>query len=221
MKKIIFIYALLLILSGIAKAQGPPIPPASYSIPFDLTLAEVLRVNITSGGNLEFVFNNMNQYNIGIVNSSFYDTNVQIASSSNWQLHLGAESDLIGTDNPLNIIDRTYVGFTVTWLGLNSCCGGPMRVSSATGTYDNAPFPLGVANGLALFTGAAGDILFTNGTGGTNGGDIADNRFTIHWECGTGIAGGTTSMHLLPSPSLLGNVADRYVTTVFIELEAL
>ena len=179
-----------------------------------MTLTEILRVSVVSGGNIEFVFNNLDQYINGINNSAFYDTDIQVASSVNWQLHFGAESDLIGSDDPTKSINKNNIGFTIAWTGVNSCCGAGDQVSSITGIYDDAT--TGTANGLATYTGGGADLLLTFDTG-TNGGDVNDNKFTIHWECGTQ-GGGNTPMN---ASSLLGKRPDRYVTTVILELEAL
>ncbi|MBI4946158.1 MAG: hypothetical protein HY840_07130 [Bacteroidetes bacterium] len=216
MKKTIITSAIALIITGAAFAQ--PVSDRAV-IPIGVTLQQILRIHVTNGGNVEFVFNDINDYKNGIVNSAFYDSDVQVASSTDWELHMGAEdATLIGTEDPANTLALNNIGFTITWTGGNSCCAAGNQLSSILGVYDNSA--TGTANGLLIFTGGAGDLLLVDGGNvAGSGGDVTDNAFTINWECGTLIAG-TTPMNatsiIAQSPT-----PDRYVTNVFLDLEAL
>lgn len=218
MKKLILAGAASLLLLGSAIAQ--PVSDRAV-IPVGVTLVQILRLHVTNGGNIEFVFNDINDYKLGIAtgSSGFYNTNVVIASSTDWDLHFGAEDALMtGTDNPGNTIDINNVGFTVTWGGTNSCCAAASQVSGVTGNYNTATAG-GLACGLKRFAGDGTDLLFTDGgTLAGSGGDIANNAFIINWECGT-MKAGTTLMNpvslLAQSPK-----PDRYVTNVFMDLNA-
>jgi hypothetical protein len=220
MKKTLIAVCLGICFAGSVMAQ--PVSDRAV-IPLGVTLQQILRVHVTNGGNIEFVFNDINDYKNGIANSAFYDTDVVLASSTNWEMHFGAEdATLIGTDDPTRTLALNNVGFTITWTGNNTCCAAGNQVSSITGNYDNSS--TGTANGLLQYTGLAGDVLFTDGGNvGGSGGDITDNAFTINWECGTQIAGGTTPMNNGAGSSILAQspAADRYVTNIFIDINAL
>lgn len=219
MKKTILASCLGMIMAASAIAQ--PVSDRAV-IPLGVTLQQILRIHVVNGGNVEFVFNDIDDYTNGIANGAtgFYDSDVVVASSTDWQLHFGAEdATLIGTDDPTNTLALNNVGFTVTWTGTNSCCAAGNQVSSIPGVYDNSA--TGTANGLVQFTGLATDLLLVDGGNVLgSGGDIIQNQFTINWEVGTIIGGGTTPMNattiLAQSPP-----ADRYVTNVFLDLEAL
>jgi len=217
MKKTILASAIALIIAGSAIAQ--PVSDRAV-IPIGVTLQQILRIHVTNGGNIEFVFNDINDYKNGIVNSAFYDSDVQVASSTDWELHFGAEdATLIGTDDPTNTLALNNIGFTIGWTGGNSCCAAGNQLSSILGVYDNSA--TGTANGLLVFTGGAADLLLVDGANVLgSGGDVTDNAFTINWECGTQVAGGTQAMN---ATSLLAQspTPDRYVTNVFLDLEAL
>ena len=219
MKKTLIAACLGMTISGAAFAQ--PVSDRAV-IPLGVTLQQILRVHVTNGGNIEFVFNDINDYKNGIANSAFYDSDVVLASSTNWEMHFGAEdATLLGTDDPANTLALNNVGFTIAWTGNNTCCAAASQVTTATGIYDNST---ATANGLVQYTGGAADLLFTDGGNvAGSGGDITDNAFTIHWECGTQVAGGTTPMNNGAGSSILAQSppADRYVTNVFIDINAL
>ena len=216
MKKSILAGAVALIIAGSAIAQ--PVSDRAV-IPIGVTLVQILRIHVINGGNIEFVFNDINDYKVGIANggTTFYDSQVVIASSTDWDLHLGAEAALmVGTDNPANTLNINNVGFTSTWTGTNTCCTALTQVSGVTGNYDTATSG-GAACGLKVFTGGAADLLYQDaGIAAGSGGDVLQNAFTLNWECGT-LAAGTTAMNatslLAQSPS-----PDRYVTNVFLDL---
>ncbi|KAF0190424.1 MAG: hypothetical protein FD166_3810, partial [Bacteroidetes bacterium] len=209
---------LAMIVCGSAFAQ--PVSDRAV-VPVAVTLNQVLRLHVTNGGNVEFVFNTIDQYKNGIANSAFYDTDVVIASSTSWDLQFGAEDGtFMGTDDPGNTMPLSNVGFQCDWTGLATCCAAASDVSTVGSPWANATaIGGGVVNGLAVYPA----MLMTAGAG-LNGGDINDNSFTIHWECGTGQMAGTTTMFgALPAGSLLNqNLApDRYVTNVLLDIDAI
>jgi hypothetical protein len=171
-------------------------------VPVSVTLNSILRLNIESGGNVEFNFNTLNQYQNGITNSTQYDTKLSIASSVDWNLKMGAEDGSLvqtdsvgtGTNMPLG-----YIGYEI----------------NSTGTGSNYTIPSdGTVEPLQqLSTIADGSEQIQNSGG--NAGGIGANQFTVHWECGTGNGNLTTG-------SLLGSnfTGGRYSTNVFFILEA-
>lgn len=222
MKKTIITSAIALIITGAAFAQ--PVSDRGV-IPIGITLNQILRLHITDGGNIEFVFNSINDYNNGIANMAAFNSKVVIASSTDWQIHMGSEtatmepSDATAASHPAIAINN--VQFMITWTGSYLCgaAAAGNNVTTAGTHYTNA---LTVANGLALFTGVlATDGLLMKGAL-LNGGDIAQNAFTINWQCsvmpvvGVGAEPCAATSMLAQSPS-----PDRYTTNVILDLEAI
>ncbi len=216
MKKSIITSAIALIITGSAFAQ--PVSDRAV-IPLGVTLQQILRIGVVNGGNIEFVFNDIDDYKNGIGNANsatglgFYDSHIQIASSTNWELHLGAEdATFFGTDDPGRTLTLNNVGFQVTFNA------GAFSVAS-TNYALGAGYPSAVAavNALIQFTGTAADRLFLNGAI-NNGGDINDNNFYLHWHCGDkqGTMNAVAIIDQIPSV-----VADRYVTNVFLDINPL
>jgi hypothetical protein len=219
MKKTILASAIALIISGSAMAQ--PVSDRAV-IPIGVTLNQILRIHVINGGNIEFVFNSITDYTSGIANGAtgFYDSQVVIASSTDWDLHMGTEEavNMVGTDNPANVLNINNVGFTATWTGTNTCCTALTQVSGVTGNYDTATSG-GAACGLKPYTGGAADLLYQDaGIAAGSGGSVLANAFTINWECGT-LGAGTTPMAIT---SLLAQspAPDRYTCNVFLDLTA-
>lgn len=215
MKKTILASALGLIITGSAFAQ--PVSDRSV-IPLGVTLVQILRIHITNGGNIEFVFNSINDYKLGIANGAvgLYDTDVVIASSTDWDLHMGAEdAGLMAVDNNPNPVTASIalnnIGVTVAWTGDGTPAYG-VDIIAGTG-YPNA----GV-NDLVAFTGVmlTDGLMADAGTVAGSGGDNVDLAFTLNWECGTMAGGGMNATSILaqsPAPQ-------RYATNVFLDLVA-
>lgn len=200
MKKIgIFVAALGLGFSAFAQ----PVSDRAV-VPVAVTLNQILRLNVTNGGNIEFVFNRIDQYENGIPNDAAYDTNIDIASSTRWELAMGAEdATFIGTDDPTATLALDNVGFTIISDG-NHTFGGELtdpQGANATG-IELRPFSVTVIGSAAAPAG--------------NSGDIADNTFTINWEAGTA----TTGVPTMNATALIDQdvTPDRYVTNVLMDL---
>lgn len=172
-------------------------------IPVAVTLNSILRLNVTSGGNIEFNFNTLNDYQNGINTGPAYQTKFNVASSVNWDVDMFAEdASLVGTDvitqgdNVANIMPLENIGFHVS--------------SEGTGTFliiaedDDSVLP--------LEQNPANPIVAYNGTV-SNAGDINANSFTIHWRCGTQ-EGDMLDESILEQ----GLASDRYATNVFLIL---
>ncbi len=215
MKKSIITSAIALIITGSAFAQ--PVSDRAV-IPLGVTLQQILRISVTNGGNIEFVFNTITDYKTGIANGAtgFYDSRFTIASSTNFELHMGAEdATLIGTDNPVRTLALNNVGFLFAFNGLRTVTTTHHAMGLA---YNNSNT---IINGLRQFTGVnATDGLLTNGVLG-NGGDILDNDFTINWS--VGIIPASAGTNPTNGTSILSQsiAADRYVTNVFLDINAL
>jgi len=224
MKKSIILSAIALIITGSAIAQ-----PVSdrVVIPIAVTLNQILRIHVINGGNIEFVFNTIDDYKNGIPNQPMYQSDLVIASSTNWSVDMGAETALWdGTDDPLHLgmFRSDNIGFQLNWTGGNTCCGVASNINFGThytNPIDAAGAPSLTPNGLSVYTAPGAEQLLQNGTG--NAGDVGDNAFSILWECGTLTGGGVPAIHTsIPGQSLLlqGLPPDRYVSNVLIDLVA-
>ena len=212
MKKILYTAVAVMLIGQVAMAQ--PVSDRAV-IPVAVTLNQILRLHVTNGGNVEFVFNTIAQYKNGIGNSDFYDTDVEVASSTPWEMVLGAEdATFLGTDSLTNSMALNNVGYSLVYTGVGmTCC------ASANDLFDPgvAAGVFALTNGLAPYT-LGGPVILTSGTA-QNGGDVNENSFTINWVCGTGAIGGTTPMTTV---TLLDQDInpDRYVTNVLLDINA-
>ena len=210
-------------------------------IPVAVNLNQVLRMTITNGGNIEFVFNTIDDYKNGLsaeqvasasanpaTSQGFYTTDFTIASSSRWELTYGAEeATFIGTDDPTNATFLlNNVGFTIINSGAN-VFNLPAVVAPVVGNLQSL-ISVPTANATqvtalqvyptVLITDAGSTLVGV----GSNAGDATDNIFTLNWRCGTAEVAGIVPMNLVklidqePSPA-----PDRYVVNVLFELAAL
>lgn len=73
-------------------------------IPVSITLNSILRLTVTSGGNIQFVVNTIDQYTLGIANSDQYTTRFTVSSSRDFDVTMGAEdADFIGLETGLTM----------------------------------------------------------------------------------------------------------------------
>lgn len=194
-------------------------------IPVAVNLNQVMRMTITKGGNIEFVFNTIDQYKNGIDGSGSpdYQTDFTVSSSARWRLTYGAEdATFLGVDDPTNTLTLDNVGLGISETGAHGfeASGNPLN------TTDTELFstPTDNANSVTALQawGVAGVILIQDNqrTGFANAGDGSDNAFTLTWYCGTSEAGAVgyemNTVALIeqdPSPA-----PDRYQTNVIFEL---
>lgn len=195
MKKIsTFLFAVLLS-AGMAFSQ--PVSDMGV-IPIGVTLNSILRLNIVSGGNIEFVVSSIDQYTNGILNSTLYDTRFTVSSSVDFDVDMYAENaSLLGTDDPAHTMPLNNIGYQVTINGTGAIPANYAIPSNAAVT--------------ALLSVAGTDII--TGAANAAAGDAVKNDFTINWELATGAAA-------LNAQSLLEQslTADRYATNVFLIL---
>jgi len=208
---------LLGILSVLIIVQFSYAQPVSDNavIPMGITLSSVLRLNVVSGGNIEFVFNSISDFQNGL-EGDMYRTNLTVASSTNWSLSVYA-ADFAGSAGNfgVGIVDYCVedngggnpISATDPGVGLG-------KGSNYTGTaiYTGA----GTGNFISL-TNASATVLSPNTDG--NDGVAADNNFFIRWRCGIP----TTAP--VPGPGLInswtGTGPGRSSTNVLITLTAL
>ncbi len=206
-------------------------------IPVAVNLNQVLRMTITNGGNIEFVFNSIDDYRLGLSGDAgtsgsanpassnpFYVTDFTVAASTRWDLNYGSEElTFIGTDDPTNTLDLANVGFTLTSNGTHDFETAVGQGTTLTAELWSAPTVNGTeVAGLENYpTLLIDDNTFGVG-GDANAGDGTDNSFQIVWRCGTGpVEAGAAPLPMIdvslldqdPSPA-----PDRYVTNVIFEL---
>lgn len=186
-------------------------------IPVAVNLNQVLRMTITNGGNIEFVFSTIDHYKNGISGATattgeMYVTEFTVASSTSWELNYGAErATFIGTDDPAHTLDLDNVGFTLV-------SGGAHTIGAVAGTGELACIPTGgVAATIADLDQYPVALLSDNGViTASNAGDETDNSFTMTWRCGTA-EGGMNTIRLIEEAI----TPDRYVANVLFELSSL
>ena len=209
MKKIFLFVAFL----GISAATYAQAVRDRNVIPVAVNLNQVLRMTITNGGNIEFVFNTIDQYKNGLggggaAGDNFYQTDFLIASSVRWDLNYGSETGtFIGTDNPANTLTLDNVGFELISNGAHTF--GPANQILSIPTTDGATIADLDVYPIPLMQDA--------NTATANAGDETDNNFSMIWRCGT-LEGDMNAVALIdqnPSPQ-----PDRYVVNVLFELGA-
>lgn len=193
MKKVSLLF--IGVIMGLSLIAQPVVDNAI--IPVAVNLNSILRLNVTSGGNIEFTVSTIDQYNNGIATGPRYQTDFTVASSVDFDVNLYAEdATLIGTDNVANTMTLDNIGYIVVGTG-----GG------ADGTNWNLPAAV-----VPLTNAAVGVVqsIANNGAG-----DIVQNAFQIQWEMGTST--GTMNANSLLQQSI---APDRYSTNVFLVLAA-
>lgn len=201
-------------------------------IPVAVNLNQVLRMTITNGGNIEFVFNSIDDYRLGLsgtgaaanplASGDFYVTDFTVASSARWELNFGSEeATFIGTDDPTAVLALNNVGYTLESVGAHGFeAAGAIQGTDITAELWSAPTVNGTE--VAGLTAYPDLLIDDNGglLGDANAGDGADNSFQMVWRCGTAeVSAGipnmvaTSILNQDPSPA-----PDRYVTNVLFEL---
>ncbi len=190
MKKLSVLFIGLLL--GMATIAQPVVDNAI--IPVAVNLNSILRLNVTSGGNIEWTVNTIDQYQNGIATGPRYQTDFTVASSVDFNIELYAEdADLLGTDDVSNTMPLDNIGYTVVAPG-----GGD-------GTNWNLPATTAAISNSAV---AVVTSIANNGAG-----DITQNAFQIQWEMGTSGTGMNAQSLLQQSIA-----PDRYSTNVFLVL---
>jgi len=184
MKK--FYLAFVAILLGVTASFAQPVSDHAV-IPIGVTLNPVLRIEVTNGGNIEFVFSSLAQYQSGLFGGSLYQTTFRVLSSAKFDVTLFTDpataTDLTGQADLLNLLPMNVIYHDFTGTGVVAATADARLAGVAIGyeVIDNA--------GPAL----AGDpVIYT---------------YTIDWQCGVG--GGLFTV--------LGKKPDRYMVNVLLE----
>lgn len=195
MKKILISFMALALTFG-ANAQAVS---DNAVIPVSVSLTGILRLNVVSGGNIDFMVNTLSQYSEGIANSPRYDTKFTVSSSTDFNVTLAAEdATFIGVDNPANLMPLDNVSFVLQTSG-----------TGQGGTHYTVPAATGGGAVTPTYLSNAGTNI-VEGIVGQSAGDSRKNAFTIHWSLNNpqaSTAGNLLSQSLAP---------DRYSTNVFL-----
>lgn len=229
MKKVLLTTAALLIFGVGLFAQAVK---DRQVIPVSVNLNQVLRMTITNGGNIEFVFNSIDDYRNGLSadaatsgsanpasSEGFYQTDFTISSSSRWLVNYGSEqATFIGTDDATHTLELDNVGFSIVNNGTHTFEGTGLAKGTTAGTslYSASTDNANDVSALQVYPVAL--IEDNDDVTTSNAGDATENSFSLLWRCGTS-EGTTAPMNLVsllnqqPSPQ-----PDRYVTNVIFEL---
>jgi hypothetical protein len=230
MKKNLTVLLAALLMGGTAFGQAVS---DRNIIPVAVNLNQVLRMTITNGGNIEFVFNTIDEYKNGIsgdaavnlVSADMYQTDFTVSSSTRWKISYGAESaTFLGVDDPGNTLALDNVGFTIVNNGahLFESTGPGQGVTATEELWDDQQnAEAGLDGEPAALVQYPVDLIEDNDSGTqANAGDATDNSFTLVWRCGTGEDANTVApmatealIDQSPSPD-----PDRYVANVLFEL---
>ncbi len=185
-------------------------------IPVAVTINTTMRLNVVSGGNVEFVVNTIEQYQNGITNPNvggavdrIHDTRFTVASSRDFDVLMFAEDAcLVGTDV------SSSTGGTLNTLNLNNI-GYRLHMEPSANHVHNTEIDL-ISNFdesiVSLSNSTATQIVsnVASSAGGTN-----DNDFVINWELATATLITLTSQGTLLEQSI---PQDRYITNVYLVL---
>ena len=104
MKKVLLSFLTLFLAGQVAFAQ--PVSDNAV-IPMGISLSSILRLNVVSGGNMEFVFNTFRDYDYGFQGDQ-YRTQLTVASSTDWSLDVYASSLFEGSAGQIALAAMEY-----------------------------------------------------------------------------------------------------------------
>lgn len=159
MKKVLLGFLSVFMLWQLSFAQ--PVSDMAV-IPMGITVQSVMRLNVTKGGNIEFVFKSAADVNAGLPSTGAYGTTYEtagtISASQNWDLNLTVdETDFIADNNSGVDLALNVVSLDVA----TSAAGTPVTQNNVV---LSSPLVLIDANG----TNTLGDGI----------------TFSIQWACG-------------------------------------
>jgi len=186
MKKILF--GLISIIFAVQVSFAQPVSDMAV-IPMGITVQSVMRLNVTSGGNVEFVFSNINDIQNGIAFGTSYETNFDLAASQPWDLEMNPDAGTFDSESggsiALNVVEY-YMEATI------------LPAISSTNTTNNAGT---LAAPVVLATAVAtADALESTAN------NVGTATCVIHWRCGV-------------TNSVSGASAGRYTANIYLSLK--
>ncbi len=190
MKK--FYLAFVAILLGVTASFAQPISDHAV-IPIGITLNPILRLEITNGNNIEFVFSALNHYEDGLgsligAGVTVYQTKFKVLST-----------------RPYDVV--LYTDPTTATVGGQSTAG-TLNLNVINHSLEVGP--LGDEHGIVSLPQADlannTPIITNGGPTGALGAVATTNSYIMNWGCGN-VAGKT----------VLGKTPDRYLVNVLLE----
>jgi hypothetical protein len=151
-------YLALLLILGSGSLKSQDIPPPNPG----------LVINIVSGYDIEFVFDEMSEYINGIPNAG-QSTYIRIGAIYDWRLQFKADEIIFYGTDPSHMMELNNVGLVVESNGTNQDDG-----SNIINYAKFAPVALESDDVTILTKGSL-----------SNRGYHIENRFTLKWEMGT------------------------------------
>lgn len=161
MKKLLLGFIAIVLAGQVSLAQ--PVSDMAV-IPMGITVQSIMRLDITKGGNIEFVISRIEELTTGIPFSTSYETSGTVSASQNWDLTLttdGAFEHATHADLALNVVDYQFTAAI------------PANTTASPAAINT---PASLASPITLFA--------ADGAGTTNYG--SNIPFTIQWRCGNG-----------------------------------
>ncbi|NJO88298.1 MAG: hypothetical protein HC831_04505 [Chloroflexia bacterium] len=156
MKKVLVGFLSLILVGQVSFAQ--PVSDMAV-IPIGITIQNIMRLTITKGGNIEFVFKSADDIANGIGPSAAYVTTGTVVATQAWDLNMVTDAAQFDNEGGTATLPLTTVGYATNGTG------------PSTGT------------GVALTALSNTSAVIVNAGAVTNAG-----TFQIDWECGTGNA---------------------------------
>jgi len=202
MRKVSFLIFASILAFGSVNAQAIA---DNVTIPVSVTINSILRMNVVSGGNIEFVINTLDQYQQGVFNTDRYTTTFTVAASQDFDVEMWSDTEFIGADDPTNNwMPVDNLGWIIEYDG-----NDPGAVDSRYYLGGQNP-SVATAQKMEVGTPLAIITSLTEGAG-----DVLQNRFKIRWELGT--MRGTMNTLSLMQQNLN---ADRYTANIQLVLRA-
>lgn len=200
MRKLVFFIIGLCLMGTVAKAQ--PVVDNGV-IPISVTLNSILRLEIVSGGNIEFVVSTIDEYTNGITNAGRYDTEFKVASSRMFDVNLEAGVPTgVSTGGTLPLANICY----------------DMAPATGAGTEDTEwdLAPAGAGSALTPLTATVSPLI---DGGATSAGSGTQNYFIINWELATaGCLGATGGMGATQTLLVQSLPADYYTANIYLSV---
>ncbi len=157
--KTIQLLCLLFLLTLTTNLSAQDIPPPNPS----------LIINIISGYSVDFIFDEMSEYENGILNGG-QSTFIRIGAVMDWKLQFSADQSIFyGLNNSTNQMELNNVGLVILSTGSNQDDG-----SNIINYAKDAPIAL-----------ESSDVTILDKGSTTNKGYGIRNAFTFNWEMGT------------------------------------
>ncbi|RMG77246.1 MAG: hypothetical protein D6707_11385 [Bacteroidetes bacterium] len=235
MKKIIYAASALLLTIGSISASKAQAVSDRAVIPVAINLNQVLRLHVWNGGNIEFVFNTIDDYRNGLSGDDGTSSSANTAATGPGAA--ASQANAQGVPGGPNNFYNTYftVSSSTDWsldfgaeqatfvgtdnvankLNLNNVGYQVFALGNHTfGAGNELGDPAGANAGVIALAQYPVTIIEKEAASTvSNAGDEDDNAFEIIWRCGTseGTMNGTSLLDQGVTP-------DRYVTNVMMEL---